>query len=364
MPVIAIGVAIAADVGASAAIGSLIAGTVTLTGALEVVGAVGATVSAIGAVTHDKTLSTVGMVLGGIGGIGALASSAGLFGADAAAGTPLFGDASSSISDIEPVTVTPQAASIGMDSGLGTAGAAPVNAVQEGQLPDIINTLGGVNPTTPGPASAIDQSIGAASGNASDIPPVTVTQQAASIGGDDGNLAATGAASTTGLNQASNATPISSATISGGTAAAPAQAPPPPGTSPPAVNGTPIPDVKIPGQTYVGQDGTTYVTDGTKFVPQKSLFSSLFSSPLAQYGVIQAAGSFLSGATSTLTPAQVAQLDSQAAANNAAAKLTQTQTTNISQPIPTASRTQPVTGQTGLINSPVPANNVTGSVSA
>lgn len=359
MPVIAIGAALIADIGVGAAgFGAVLAGAASATVTLEAVAAVGATVSAIGAVTHDKTLSTVGMVLGGIGGIGALASSAGLFGADAASGASLFGD-SSSISDIQPVTVTPQAASIGMDSGLGTAGAAPIDAVQEGQLPDIINTLGGVNPTTPGPASAIDQSIGAASGNASDIPPVSVTQQAASISGDASNLPSTGAAPATGLSQASNATPISSATISGGTAAAPALAPPPP-----AANGAAVPDVKIPGQTYVGQDGTTYVTDGTKFVPQKSLFSSLFSSPLAQYGVIQAAGSFLSGATSTLTPAQVAQLDSQAAANNAAAKLTQTQTSNISQPIPTASRTQPVTGQTGLINSPVPANNVTGSVAA
>ena len=332
MPVIAIGVAIAADVGASAAIGSLIAGTVTLTGALEVVGAVGATVSAIGAVTHDKTLSTVGMVLGGIGGIGALASSAGLFGADAAAGTPLFGDASSSISDIEPVTVTPQAASIGMDNGLGTAGAAPVNAVQEGQLPDVVNSLNPSNPAS-----------GAAESSASDIQPVSVTPPAASIGSDSGNLLPTGAGNPTGLNPASsaaNATPPSGTAISGGAPGAPAAAPTVPGTAAPAAPSAP---------SAADRGGAL-----------GGLLSFANKNPAVTMGLIQGAGSFLAGATSTLTPAQVAALNAQAAQNNAAAKLSQTQQTNISQPIPTASRTQPSAGQGGIINSPMPTSNVTG----
>ena len=54
-------------------------------------------------------------------------------------------------------------------------------------------------------------------------------------------------------------------------------------------------------------------------------------------GALQAGGSFLAGATNPLTPAQIAQAQAQANANNAAAGLTNLQVSNLSQPIPVAS---------------------------
>jgi hypothetical protein len=91
-------------------------------------------------------------------------------------------------------------------------------------------------------------------------------------------------------------------------------------------------------------------------------------------GALQASGSLLSGLTSTLTPAQVAALQAQANANNAAAALTQQQTANLAMPKAVAS-SAPVTGtpgqivpgatngvaQTGLINSAPKVASVTGA---
>jgi hypothetical protein len=90
--------------------------------------------------------------------------------------------------------------------------------------------------------------------------------------------------------------------------------------------------------------------------------------PLLAYGALQAGGQFLTGLTSTLTPAQVNLLNAQAASNQAAANLTNTQVANLSQPKPIATLA-PVTGQpgqpiiaqptAGMINS-APRVNVTG----
>jgi hypothetical protein len=73
-------------------------------------------------------------------------------------------------------------------------------------------------------------------------------------------------------------------------------------------------------------------------------------------GILQAGGSLLSGLTSTLTPAQVAALNAQANANNAAAALTQQQTANLAMPKAVASST-PVTGTPGQLvpSQPAPA---------
>jgi hypothetical protein len=65
--------------------------------------------------------------------------------------------------------------------------------------------------------------------------------------------------------------------------------------------------------------------------------------PVVAMGAIQAGGSFLSGLTSTLTPAQAAQANAQAAANDAAAALTKQQTANLAMPKSVASSV-PVTG--------------------
>jgi hypothetical protein len=65
--------------------------------------------------------------------------------------------------------------------------------------------------------------------------------------------------------------------------------------------------------------------------------------PVLGLGALQSLGGLISGATSTLTPAQVSQLNAQAAANNAAAALVSRQTSAQSQPKSVASLA-PVTG--------------------
>ena len=65
--------------------------------------------------------------------------------------------------------------------------------------------------------------------------------------------------------------------------------------------------------------------------------------PVVTLGALQSAGSLLSGAFSTLTPAQVNALNGQAAANNAAASLTTQQVANLAAPKAVAS-SAPVTG--------------------
>jgi hypothetical protein len=75
--------------------------------------------------------------------------------------------------------------------------------------------------------------------------------------------------------------------------------------------------------------------------------------------LVQAGGAFIAGATSTLTPAQVAALNAQANANQAAANLSQRQLSNMGQSIPVASRTAT---PPGLINQRLPPpNTVTGA---
>jgi hypothetical protein len=63
--------------GAGAAIGT--AASIATIG-FAVVGAIGATISAVGSITKNKTLQMVGLGLGVVGGIGGIASSAGVFG--------------------------------------------------------------------------------------------------------------------------------------------------------------------------------------------------------------------------------------------------------------------------------------------
>jgi hypothetical protein len=101
---------------------------------------------------------------------------------------------------------------------------------------------------------------------------------------------------------------------------------------------------------------------------------------LIAYGAIQAGGALLSGLTSTLTPANVNQLNSQAALNDAAAAEQKMQTANLQMPkavassvpvtgtpqmlVPPATPPTPVvqpTGPAGFINqNPVPSQPITG----
>jgi hypothetical protein len=77
MPAVPAFAAVFAIAGAGAAIGT--AASIATIG-FAVVGAVGATISAVGSITKNKTLQMVGLGLGVVGGIGGIASSAGVFG--------------------------------------------------------------------------------------------------------------------------------------------------------------------------------------------------------------------------------------------------------------------------------------------
>jgi hypothetical protein len=98
--------------------------------------------------------------------------------------------------------------------------------------------------------------------------------------------------------------------------------------------------------------------------------------PVVALGLLQAAGSGLSGAFSTLTPAQANAYNAQAAANDAAAAFTKSQTANLQMPksvaasapvtgtaqlVPIAAQPPPPAAKPGFINqAPVPSAPVTG----
>jgi hypothetical protein len=76
--------------------------------------------------------------------------------------------------------------------------------------------------------------------------------------------------------------------------------------------------------------------------------------PVVALGALQAGGSLLSGPTSTVTPAQVTELNAHAAANQAATNLTNQQAANIAQPRATATLA-PITGQVAPLIPPTTA---------
>lgn len=126
MPVVAVVGAVVAGAIAAPAVGAFVGGAaLSLTGALEITTAVGATMSAVGSVTGDKGLTTAGAIVGGVGAVGSLVSSSGLL--DSA--SSLFGDganvagqtataAASSVPDSVNVTRKLQAAVSGATWGL------------------------------------------------------------------------------------------------------------------------------------------------------------------------------------------------------------------------------------------------------
>lgn len=330
MPVIAVaGAALALGTGGAAAIGAVVAGTATLATTLSAVATVGAVLGAVGAVTGDKTLSTIGTVMGGIGGVGALAANAGLFGA-AATTESLFG---STISEVANTPVNSAfAGQIANDGSLLNGASAGAMAgympgdVTSAILPDIAQ---GASASSGNITDIIDTLAGVAKPVASSALPIeTVTSTAVKGAADVGADALAAAAPAAGALPS----PVATSQVTGSTE----------GQQAPTVMKAGVPDVRIPGNTYTGADGKTYVTDGARWSAQSEggIFNFLKTSGggALGMGVLQAAGSFLQGATDEMKPAQIEAYKAQAAANNAAAALTQKQTSNMSAPIPVARR--------------------------
>lgn len=333
MPIIAVAVAIFADVAAGAAVAATVGGiaAISATTALEIVAAVGATVGAIGAVTRDKTLSTVGLALGAVGGIGALASSAGLFGAEAASGASLFGGTSeatgsafgSAASDASnAATYGATAASAGAGEA-ATAGMSVADAASAGTI-DFVAGTSAASAAPPGDLTTLATT----SENALD-------PAAALTGAKPTALARTGTPDTTasilngGMGLPNQTTPVVPTATTPETVATDMINPPP---APPY--GGDVNPVTGEVNAYTGP------TD-------KGIFGKIMDfadkHPVAALGALQAGGSLLSGATSTLTPAQVSALNSQAAQNQAAANLLTQQQKNLQMPKAVASLA-PVTG--------------------
>jgi hypothetical protein len=341
MPVIAIGAAIFADVVAGSAIAATVGGImeISLVTALEVVTAVGATIGAIGAITKDKTLSMIGMGIGAIGGIGALATSAGVFGAEAASGASLFGSTSTDAA-ASGAAVDSQLSGAAADAASGAAGTTA--AVPEGvalSAEDAASLGQNVALSQTGPTNDIgfiNSGVGTSGGGLTSSTP---------------NL--TGSATdTNGLMWGSTATPTTTA------------------------SGLP-PGLLTDQSQSIGGLTTGAAAADTSAADTSSTGLSGMLGKIVDYvgnheklaaGIIQAGGSLIQGMTSTLTPAQVAALNAQAAANDAAAALTKQQTANLAAPKSVASST-PVTGtpapiiqqaSAGMINS-APKVAVTGA---
>lgn len=312
-----------------------VATAVSVTTVLESVAVVGAVMSAVGAVTKNKTLSTIGLVLGVVGGVGALASSA--IGGSAA----LFGSADA----------------IGSDTATGVVSAAGSDAASGGVAGGTWDAAGAASDAASGAAGAAPDVVG---GLASGLPEATAaaTDPAGSLAGAINPATAVNPADALPGGTAASATPTDQWTLaSESTNPADAVAPGTSGT-PAAGAGTTSPPA-LPGQAGPGTTAAPAASDISSGVdggtwddtpatssssnPLSGLLSFANKNPVVALGAMQAGGSFLTGLTSTLTPAQVSALNAQAAANNAAAALSTQQTANLAMPKSVAS-SAPVTG--------------------
>lgn len=360
MPVIAVAAAIGA--GAIAAVDIAAVGLTAIT-AFEAVAAVGATLGAIGAITKDKTLSMVGLGLGALGGVGALATSAGLFGAEAAGGSSIFGSG-------------PQAASSAADVGTaggGFGGAEGLSAGIGSEVPAAAGGTFGVD------AAVSDGTIPFLAGNAA-VP----TAETTAAPSDLTTLATTSENATDPalkLAQSNDASPLLNSgqaqldkTMAGQFDPLQGGAPPAPpagvdanGVSL-AAPGKPLAAWQTPGTWTPGVNGA----EGTFNVETPGIFGSLLDfakkNPTVAMGVLKAGGSLIEGATNQLTPAQIDYYNAKAAEAQANAAMSNQQRNNLAAPkavasvVPVTGAPQPLVPQMpGLINQPPRLAPVTGA---
>lgn len=301
MPVVAVVAAIAIDAGA---IGAVAAGTLTT---LSAITAIGATMGAIGAVTHNKTLTMIGGGLGLVGGIGSLAFGSGALGNV----SDLFGSSTGGAAN----------AAAGADSAAAASSVTdPGDAIVQGATDPAASA---VTTTDLPPVGTIN---GTASTTVMGVPQVNAFAPSASGAADATATGAGGAGALDGLPDS---------------VTQPFYSKMPPGSLGDAAQGAVD---KLPGFS----------------LPPSGLMDWAHNNQTLAYGVLQAGGSFISGLTNPMTPAQINALNSQAAANNAAATLAQRQVTNIGQTMPTVTGMPTPTG--GLINNnPVKAPLITGA---
>lgn len=341
---------------------------------LAIVAAVGATISAVGVVTHNQTLAIAGGVIGAVGAIGGLASAAGVFdGASGifSAGTAVPASAGADVGTLAAdagapaVSATDQALiDAGLQSGAQSAG------ISSSVTPDIVNMATG-EVSVPGAAGAPSLQAGPAVNSAD--PTVgaltpNVTPTAATNTGVPDTTPAGGTASgevqgvldqqgdgavTSVAAPAAPAAPTSTtgSILNGGQGVTGVPAP---STQQALVDAGLSPGTQSPGISSDVALGGAYSSTPSAF---SGVLNFLGKNGTLASGAIQAGAALIAGATSSLTPAQVAALNAQANANQAAANLSTQQLANIRAAIPTASRAAPA----GLINSQAQTPAVTGA---
>ena len=375
---------------------------------LAIVAAVGATVGAIGAVTGVKELQIAGSVIGAIGAVGAIASSTGLLGevgsflgmggegganvAATAAGAEVAKDSgvwatevanATTAAPVEGLTVGNSLQELSQMAGSGIESAAGEIGTSISQAADPIATFSGEMtahqaeqlglPLGQGDSiGATPVDAGAGASTLSDNAAAQTAEASKTVTGSVGSGAAPDASpkNLVNLPDPSSTAPVNP-TATGGVSGTPPQAVTgsAPGAS--AVSGRPDPVMGAPGQasaatTPAGQasaGGTVANVTGKLTAGSSSGGGSAVSGILDFLGkpntlagsLLQAGSAFVSGATSSLTPAQVSAYNAQADANLAQANLArqqqqllQTQMANASA-VPTATRRPG-----GLINTPAP----------
>lgn len=333
MPIIAIAGAVIAGVIAAPAVGAVIAGgfaALDLAGALAITAAVGATLGAVGAITKDKGLMTAGLVIGGIGAVGAIASSFGAFSSTSS----LFGTSTDVASDVA-FAQSGQAAAAADDAMLGyygvesavnitpsVLGTSAENAASAG---DFVQSFSQVAPITPVTTNALSDVVPAAAPNVAD-------QTAAVVGGPSSVQPGV-----VQPNIPTNPTPVSAPVA-------------------PAVTGAPAAAGTTTDQTAAAGNFEASLSKMNKPGMLAGIMDFTKNNPMASYGLIQAAGSFISGATNPLTPAQIDSMNAQAAANRANTVVTNQIAANMAGGVPVARvrpvNSAPVTGMPtgGMIN--------------
>lgn len=301
MPVVAVIAAIAVDIGP---IGAIIGGTASSIMTLSAITAIGATLGAIGAVTGNKTLGLIGAGIGLVGGIGTLA-----FGSDALGSVgELFGssvggsiDSAATAAAVEANVNSAAAASDAAGAGAAT------NAATAGT--DITTATGALDQAALTPTGVINSTLAPTEGSA------------AAIAGQGGNGV---------LGEA-----LAPGAVSGvGSAAR---------------------DITLSGAaTNLSGDAASWGKSG-------GFWGWAKDNQLLSYGVLQAGGSFISGLTNPLSPAQINALNAQASANNAAAALANRETENMKGGVPVASVTGKVAPGGIINNSAVKTPLITGT---
>lgn len=321
---------------AAVAIGGAVASTTVFT----VAAAVGATIAAVGSITKSKPLMIAGTVLGAAGGIGALADSAGLFGssvAESATGTGMgaAGEMGSQVAATQaaaagmPGSIAPDAAA---GTGIMNAATTPTTLpVASEPVNNVIDTIS--NSVVPGSAD-VTPTANPSTGGASTLTNDNIPMGDASggVGVPGGSPATQMGMDTPGPLQAQAApTPV------------PVNGPGPQQTA--AIDTTGIPAAAGSKPTYLESlmgtpQGVADQSGGSK--AWGKIMDFVDKHPAMALGAISAAGSFISGATSPLTPAQVSALNSRAALDQAQTRLADAQTARLSRQLSNTSQPLPV----------------------